>query len=158
MLGKSSRIPTARARKNARTARSKTPGKRSRSGRRSAGEPKLIPTTVQHVRKWIRVKRSPAPGISFSVHMWIPIDKMTKEERQEYLPDSIDNNTLTDPFSLEAQDISEDPPMDLDDSIPIEFSEDLMFSDTSGFTVAANPTNEMEPPMKMSSIEEYPLR
>ena len=91
--------------------------------------------------------------------MWIPIDALTKKERQVYLPDSIENSDPMDHPSLETQDVVEEPPLDLeDDAIPIEFSEDLLFSDNSGIAIAAHSTYETEPHMKMPRIEEYPLR
>ena len=120
-MRKSSLTPTGRIRKNARsTVRGKAPGKRSRSGRRSAtsnidakasGAGK---SSVQQVRKWIRVMRPPAPGITFKVPMWVPVEKLTRCERDEYLAaaETTEGQTGSSPDDAALSEASATTPID----------------------------------------------
>jgi hypothetical protein len=84
---------TPRSSKPHRKSASHLTGKRT-TGRRSAGKAGNIgvgrsalvqPKSVQHVRKWFQVQRPPAPGITFSVRMWVPIDRLTSDEKKVLL-------------------------------------------------------------------------
>eukprot|EP00977_Amphora_coffeiformis_P001731 scaffold337_cov172-Amphora_coffeaeformis.AAC.5 len=45
-----------------------------------------VSRSKERVQGWIEVWRPPAPGVGFAVPIWVQIDKLTPEERDEYLP------------------------------------------------------------------------
>jgi hypothetical protein len=56
------------------------------SGRRGGGgdeQPSWRPSE-KAARKWIQVKRPPAPGARFFIPTWVPVDELTPEEEVEY--------------------------------------------------------------------------
>ena len=56
------------------------------SGRRGGGgdeQPSWRPSE-KAARKWIQVKRPPAPGARFFIPTWVPVDELTPEEEVKY--------------------------------------------------------------------------
>ncbi|KAL7575991.1 hypothetical protein ACA910_000779 [Epithemia clementina (nom. ined.)] len=85
-----------------------------------------ISTSRKRAKSWVEVPRPPGPGIRFLVPTWIPVDDLTAQEREKYLPPETKD---------EAQDDEDD-----DDDEEIEDSEEesetLNYSQQS--TSAAN--------------------
>jgi hypothetical protein len=45
---------------------------------------KKRPKQNQPVRKWVQVRRAPAPGITFTVPVWVAVENLTMAERYKY--------------------------------------------------------------------------
>jgi hypothetical protein len=45
---------------------------------------KKRPKQDQPVRKWVQVRRAPAPGITFTVPVWVAVENLTMAERYKY--------------------------------------------------------------------------
>ena len=83
-------MATAPARRSTRAARSS----RSSSGRHQRGASRFDVegrrnfdlNNHQPAQKWVTVKRPPAPGVGFTVKVWVPVDELTDEERKELFP------------------------------------------------------------------------
>lgn len=157
---KTARAATATARSKT-AARSKTPGKRT--GRRSAGDrtraAAFAPKSLQHVRKWFQVQRPPAPGITFSVRMWVPMERLTCDEKKLLLPPlpaPAEEPTTT---LLAATEV--DPP-----SLPMEEEEEAFaampfdFEADAQFELSTAPGDDLfaPPPLDVAGTEERPLK
>lgn len=157
---KTARAATATARSKT-AARSKTPGKRT--GRRSAGDPTraaaFAPKSLQHVRKWFQVQRPPAPGITFSVRMWVPMERLTCDEKKLLLPPlpaPAEEPTTT---LLAASEV--DPP-----SLPMEEEEEAFaampfdFEADAQFELSTAPGDDLfaPPPLDVAGTGERPLK
>ena len=61
-----------------------------------------VSRSKEPVQGWIEVWRAPAPNVGFAVPIWVQIDKLTPEEREEYLP-STENTKPEDEMETKDQ-------------------------------------------------------
>jgi hypothetical protein len=57
-------------------------------GGSGGGYNKRPPPRGKPARQWIQVRRPPAPGVGFTVAVWVPVDQLTEAERAIHLPPS----------------------------------------------------------------------
>jgi len=78
---------SSNSRRHTRSARGSTKRRRDDLGFNASGaRSRLVQKGSAHgtTRKWVQVRRPPAPKISFSVLMWVPLDQLTEAELLEY--------------------------------------------------------------------------
>ena len=103
-----------------------------------------VSRSKEKVQKWVEVWRSPAAGIGFTVPQWVPLEKLTLEERKEYDKAALEKQ----PFQQPQQ------PEQAGNAVPSEQSQaesESMETQTSETTPAINP------PVQVKGEEPVPM-